>query len=194
MLIYNPLPKISELRTFFKHCSRRAYTFCRVGTGKHPAAHHACFTCSTRSVEQVFREGADAPSPRGFSSLVRSNTFGKDKKLMASRYTFEAPGVIRVRAEGKKAGESSFGAALHCIPIGKGRSRLLFKASWVPCVCGACSTAERNVALSWITFKCGAVSSGAPFVGLKVVTAVLFRFGTIPETWRIISFVMFSNF
>lgn len=74
----------------------------------------------------VVREGSDAPSPRGFSSLVRSNAFGKGKNLSGSRYTFEAPGVIRVRSD-KKDGEPIFGAALHCIPIGQGRSRILFK-------------------------------------------------------------------
>lgn len=76
------------------------------------------------------REGSDAPSPRGFSSLVRSNAFGKGKNLSGSRYTFEAPGVIRVRSD-KKDGEPIFGAALHCIPIGQGRSRILFKASFL---------------------------------------------------------------
>ena len=98
---------------------------------RHDAGHYDCLTSSTRTVEQVVREGPHAPSPRGFSSLVRSHTFGKDKSMSATRYIFEAPGVIRVRSEGKKDGEPIFGAALHCIPIGQGRSRLLFKASFL---------------------------------------------------------------
>ena len=32
MIIYHPLPQISEIRTFFKHCSYRAYLYFRSGT------------------------------------------------------------------------------------------------------------------------------------------------------------------
>lgn len=90
-----------------------------------------CLTCNTRTLSQVVREGPDAPSPRGFSSLVRMNSFGKGNTRTSTRYIFEAPGVIRVRTEGKKDGEPIFGAALHCIPIGLGRSRILFKVSFL---------------------------------------------------------------
>lgn len=78
----------------------------------------------------MVKEGPDAPSPSGFSSLVRSKSFG-GKVPSTTRYRLEAPGIIRVRSEGKKEGEAVFGAALHCIPLGKGRSRLLFKARGV---------------------------------------------------------------
>lgn len=81
------------------------------------------------SMQQVLKEGQDAPSPKGFVSLVSSTTFGKKKREFTSRYTFEAPGIIRIRSEEKKEGEMVFGAALHCIPLGKGRSRLLFKVN-----------------------------------------------------------------
>lgn len=90
-----------------------------------------CLACGTHTLAQVVREGPDAPSPRGFSSLVRMNSLGKDKTMRSTRYVFEAPGVIRVRSEGKKDGEPIFGAALHCIPIGQGRSRILFKVSFL---------------------------------------------------------------
>lgn len=54
--------------------------------------------------------------------------FGRQKGRNTSRYTFEAPGILRQRSVDVKEGGPSFGAALHCIPLGKGRSRLLFKA------------------------------------------------------------------
>ncbi|CAN0492450.1 unnamed protein product, partial [Ectocarpus sp. 12 AP-2014] len=75
----------------------------------------------------IIQEGPDAPSSTGFSSIVKSRGFGSSKKMTSTRYRMHAPGVIRVRSEGKKEGEPLFGAALHCIPLGKGRSRLLFK-------------------------------------------------------------------
>lgn len=78
-------------------------------------------------VGQIIQEGPDAPSSTGFSSIVKSRGFGSSKEMMSTRYRMHAPGVIRVRSEGKKEGEPLFGAALHCIPLGKGRSRLLFK-------------------------------------------------------------------
>eukprot|EP00596_Hydrurales_sp_CCMP1899_P003925 CAMPEP_0119036086 /NCGR_PEP_ID=MMETSP1177-20130426/3553_1 /TAXON_ID=2985 /ORGANISM="Ochromonas sp, Strain CCMP1899" /LENGTH=449 /DNA_ID=CAMNT_0006995367 /DNA_START=209 /DNA_END=1555 /DNA_ORIENTATION=- len=36
---------------------------------------------------------------------------------------FEAPGIVRYHSESEKA---TFGAAMHCMPLGRGRSRLLF--------------------------------------------------------------------
>ncbi|CAB1115876.1 unnamed protein product [Ectocarpus sp. CCAP 1310/34] len=76
---------------------------------------------------KIIEEGPDAPSSTGFSCIVKSRGFGSRKKMTSTRYRMQAPGVIRVRSEGKKEGEPLFGAALHCIPLGKGRSRLLFK-------------------------------------------------------------------
>lgn len=78
-------------------------------------------------VGQIIQEGPDAPSSTGFSSIVKSSGFGNSKEMRSTRYRMHAPGVIRIRSEGKKEGEPLFGAALHCIPLGKGRSRLLFK-------------------------------------------------------------------
>lgn len=75
----------------------------------------------------IWKQGIDeapkAPSPKGFHSIVTQSSGGK---VMKADYSFEAPCIVRVRSRGKK-GEFIFGAALHCIPVGKGRSRLLFK-------------------------------------------------------------------
>lgn len=42
-------------------------------------------------------------------------------------YKWEAPDIVRVRTVPKKPNDFIFGAALYTIPLGKGRSRLLFK-------------------------------------------------------------------
>lgn len=78
----------------------------------------------------MIKDGPDAPSSRGFSAVVVTEGFSKKVKTMRkTQYSFEAPGIVRVRSVPVKEGGAVFGAALHCIPLGKGRSRLLFKAS-----------------------------------------------------------------
>lgn len=52
---------------------------------------------------------------------------GRAQTKRSSRYDFHAPGIVRVRIEGGKEGAPLFGSDLHCVPLGKGRSRLMFK-------------------------------------------------------------------
>lgn len=60
--------------------------------------------------------------------------FIKGKKS-TSDYRWEAPGVIRVRSKPEKESSPGFGASLHCVPLGKGRSRILFKVFYVSVFC-----------------------------------------------------------
>lgn len=85
--------------------------------------------CRWVGTKQVIRDGDGAPGPTGFSALVVSQGLGATGKKFFSDYTWEAPGVIRVRSRPDKETSPRFGASLHCIPLGKGRSRLLFKVS-----------------------------------------------------------------
>ncbi|CAM9295529.1 unnamed protein product, partial [Hapterophycus canaliculatus] len=79
---------------------------------------------------EVPREGPEAPSPRGFTTFVEMKSFSAAQGKSKTRYRMEAPGVIRISSvpkEGAPEGAPVFGAALHCIPMGKGRSRFLYK-------------------------------------------------------------------
>lgn len=67
----------------------------------------------------------DSVSPQGFTGRYR-NTI-KKKNGSENPWTmtkFEAPGIIRYKTV---AGKVMFSGNLHCIPIGLGRSRLLFR-------------------------------------------------------------------
>lgn len=70
---------------------------------------------------------------------VLNPSLGMQRDKKPSDYRFEAPGIIYVRAElGADENEpvdkeskppKIFGAQLHTIPLGRGRSRLLFYVS-----------------------------------------------------------------
>lgn len=105
---------------------------------------------------QVKQEGEDAPSSRGFMAAVRNSGIRKGMSDIVVTYRFQAPGVIRLRS--MKAGEDTepgknmkpsprFGAALHTIPLGKGRSRLLFHVSEEPCCLWQWSIADNHLNL-----------------------------------------------
>ena len=64
-------------------------------------------------------------SPQGFTGRYRNTREKKDGKENPWTITkYEAPGIIRYRT---KVGNVEFMGNLHCIPIGLGRSRLLFR-------------------------------------------------------------------
>lgn len=64
-------------------------------------------------------------SPQGFTGRYRNTRKKKDGKENPWTMTkFEAPGIIRYRT---KSGNVEFMGNLHCVPIGLGRSRLLFR-------------------------------------------------------------------
>lgn len=85
-------------------------------------------------LKQVAKEGEGAPGPTGFSALVMSQGLFVKGKKSSSDYRWEAPGIIRVRTKPEKESSPGFGASLHCTPLGKGRSRLLFKVSYASCL------------------------------------------------------------
>lgn len=70
----------------------------------------------------------DSVSPSGFTGRYRTATQRENDDPFID-VTFEAPGIIRQK--GMPRGKDSplrFGAALHCMPLTLGRSRLLFRA------------------------------------------------------------------
>lgn len=71
---------------------------------------------------------SDSISSTGFAGRYRTAT-QREKDDPFIEVTFEAPGIIRQK--GMPRGKDSplrFGAALHCMPLTLGRSRLLFRA------------------------------------------------------------------
>lgn len=81
---------------------------------------------------QVTKKG-----PEGFNVVLTTlKSFG-GQDFRKTDYRFEAPGIIGVRTMDSKEGAPQFGAFLHTVPLGKGRSRLLFTVSQclVECVC-----------------------------------------------------------
>ncbi|KAJ8609644.1 hypothetical protein CTAYLR_006292 [Chrysophaeum taylorii] len=60
----------------------------------------------------------------GFRGGFRRATTGNDDETWVD-VVFEAPGIVRYRGE---RGDSVTGTALHCMPLGKGKSRLLFRS------------------------------------------------------------------
>lgn len=87
----------------------------------------------------MFKEGSKALSARGFSAEVLNLHFTKKGAPRLTTYRFEAPGVIRMRAEnGYVADESEnkkrkpgmlVGLTVHATPLGRGRSRVLLDVS-----------------------------------------------------------------
>ena len=76
------------------------------------------------------RTRPDVPKSTFFSPIRSFLLFMSKKKsaikqpiLLSQDIDFEAPGIIRYHSE---RGSFMFGAALHCMPMGLGRSRLLF--------------------------------------------------------------------
>jgi phenylpropionate dioxygenase-like ring-hydroxylating dioxygenase large terminal subunit len=67
----------------------------------------------------------DSMSPQGFTGRYRNTVKKKDGSENPWTMTkFEAPGIIRYRTV---SGKITFAGNLHCIPVGLGRSRLLFR-------------------------------------------------------------------
>ena len=71
---------------------------------------------------------ADSVSSDGFTGRYRfESTVQKDGPYFELQY--EAPGIVRQRGYVRGANSTAyFGTALHCMPLGLGRSRLLFRA------------------------------------------------------------------
>jgi len=67
----------------------------------------------------------DSISSTGFKGRYRTES-QKNKNGPFIEVEFQAPGIIRQRGEPRPG--IKFGAALHCMPLGLGRSRLLFRA------------------------------------------------------------------
>jgi Pheophorbide a oxygenase len=91
-----------------------------------PISHHATEGGGDKKNAKPLHFDIDTASisTQGFNATIQN--FGKKP----SQYSFEAPCVIRVRSEAvnEKTGKPGlvFGAALHCMPLGQGKSRLLF--------------------------------------------------------------------
>jgi phenylpropionate dioxygenase-like ring-hydroxylating dioxygenase large terminal subunit len=91
-----------------------------------PISHHATEGGGDKKNAKPLHFDIDTASisTQGFNATIQN--FGKKP----SQYSFEAPCIIRVRSEAvnEKTGKPGlvFGAALHCIPTGQGKSRLLF--------------------------------------------------------------------
>jgi phenylpropionate dioxygenase-like ring-hydroxylating dioxygenase large terminal subunit len=91
-----------------------------------PISHHATEGGGDKKNAKPLHFDIDTASIRtqGFNATIQN--FGKKP----SQYSFEAPCIIRVRSEAvnEKTGKAGlvFGAALHCMPLGQGKSRLLF--------------------------------------------------------------------
>jgi hypothetical protein len=67
----------------------------------------------------------DSFSPKGFTGRYKNAKPATTNKTEPWIETvFEAPGIVRYRSD---RGKILFGAALHCMPLGMGRSRLLFR-------------------------------------------------------------------
>jgi len=67
----------------------------------------------------------DSVSSTGFTGRYRTES-QKEKDGPYIEVQFQAPGIIRQRGEPRPG--IKFGAALHCMPLGLGRSRLMFRA------------------------------------------------------------------
>jgi hypothetical protein len=66
----------------------------------------------------------DSFSPKGFTGRYRNAKPKTNETEPWIETIFEAPGIVRYRSD---RGKILFGAALHCMPLGMGRSRLLFR-------------------------------------------------------------------
>ena len=95
-----------------------------------PISHDATSGGGKRENAQAFEMivDSDSISSTGFTGRYRTAT-QREKDDPFIEVTFEAPGIIRQK--GMPRGKDSplrFGAALHCMPLTLGRSRLLFRA------------------------------------------------------------------
>jgi phenylpropionate dioxygenase-like ring-hydroxylating dioxygenase large terminal subunit len=69
---------------------------------------------------------SDSISSRGFTGLFKFASAAEDRPF--TKFEYEAPGIVRNTFKGELKGkELAFGAALHCMPLALGRSRLLFR-------------------------------------------------------------------
>jgi hypothetical protein len=66
----------------------------------------------------------DSFGPKGFTGRYKNAKPKTNKTEPWIETVFEAPGIVRYRSD---QGKILFGAALHCMPLGMGRSRLLFR-------------------------------------------------------------------
>jgi nitrite reductase/ring-hydroxylating ferredoxin subunit len=76
---------------------------------------------NARPYEMIMDEGS--VSSDGFTGRFRTQDASKPDRPW-TELQFEAPGIIRQKMTNKKI---AFGAALHCMPLSLGRSRLLFR-------------------------------------------------------------------
>ncbi|KAL9178890.1 hypothetical protein ACHAXT_011863 [Thalassiosira profunda] len=95
-----------------------------------PISHDATPGGGKRENAQAYEMIVDAGSmsTSGFTGRFRTAT-QREKDDPFIEVIYDAPGIVRQK--GKPRGEASplrFGAALHCMPLSLGRSRLLFRA------------------------------------------------------------------
>lgn len=95
-----------------------------------PISHDATEGGGSRSQAKAlkFDLSPEGVSSSGFMASI-VGMFGSGNPPAMTQYGFEAPCIVRMRTtRGGKDGKPGtvFGAALHCLPLGKGRSRLLF--------------------------------------------------------------------
>ena len=92
-----------------------------------PISHDATSGGGKRENAQAYEMIVDtnSVSPAGFTGRFRTATQRENNDPFIE-VQYEAPGIIRQK--GTPRGNIKFGAALHCMPLTLGRSRLLFRA------------------------------------------------------------------